>query len=40
MADLVGRAEIKTAETHETLKKVSAPTAQPSKPRARSRPAG
>jgi CBS domain-containing protein len=39
MADLVSRGEIKTTETHETLKKVSAPTSQPSKPRARSRPA-
>ena len=37
MADLVGRAEIKTTQIHETLKKVSAPTAEPSKPRARSR---
>lgn len=39
MADLVSRGEIKMTETHETLKKVSAPTSQPSKPRARSRPA-
>jgi CBS domain-containing protein len=37
MADLVERADIKTAVTHDTLKKVSAPTADPSKPRARSR---
>jgi CBS domain-containing protein len=36
MADLVGRAEIKTAETHDTLKKVSEPTTTPSKPRAKS----
>jgi len=39
MADLVGRGEIKATEIHETLKRVSAPTSQPSKPRARSRPA-
>jgi CBS domain-containing protein len=36
MADLVGRAEIKTSETHDTLKKISEPTASPSKPRAKS----
>ena len=37
MADLVGRGELKTTETHQTLQEVSAPTAVPSKPRARSR---
>jgi CBS domain-containing protein len=37
MADVVGRAEIKTTQTHETLKRVSAPTPQASKPRAQSR---
>jgi CBS domain-containing protein len=39
MADLVGRGELKAAETHETLQKVSAPAAAPSKPRAKARPA-
>ena len=37
MADIVGRANVRTSETHETLKTVSAPSAQPSKPRAKSR---
>ena len=37
MADIVGRANLRTSETHETLKTVSAPTSEPSKPRARSR---
>ncbi len=37
MADLVTRADLKMGETHDTLKKVSAPTPEPSKPRARSR---
>lgn len=37
LADVVERASVKTAETHETLKTVSAPTAEPSKPRAKSR---
>jgi CBS domain-containing protein len=37
MADLVARAELKTGHTHETLKTVSTPTPEPSKPRARSR---
>jgi len=37
MADVVGRANVKTTETHETLKTVSAPTGEPSKPRAKSR---
>jgi CBS domain-containing protein len=37
MADLVGRAELKTTETHDTLEKVSAPAPAPSKPRAKSR---
>jgi len=39
MADIVGRADLRTTETHETLKTVSAPTREPSKPRARSRKA-
>ena len=39
MADIVGRADVRTTETHETLKTVSAPTREPSKPRARSRKA-
>jgi CBS-domain-containing membrane protein len=39
MADIVGRADVRTAETHETLKTVSAPTTEPSKPRAKSRKA-
>jgi CBS domain-containing protein len=39
MADIVGRANVRTAETHETLKSVSAPTTEPSKPRAKSRKA-
>jgi CBS domain-containing protein len=39
MADIVGRANVRTTETHETLKTVSAPTSEPSKPRARSRKA-
>jgi CBS domain-containing protein len=37
MADLVTRADLKMGETHDTLKKVSAPTPEPSKPRARQR---
>lgn len=37
MADIVGRGNVRTSETHETLKTVSAPTTQPSKPRAKSR---
>jgi signal-transduction protein with cAMP-binding, CBS, and nucleotidyltransferase domain len=39
MADLVGRGDLKPAETHETLRKISASTPEPSKPRARSRAA-
>jgi CBS domain-containing protein len=39
MADIVGRANVRTTETHETLKTVSAPTSEPRKPRARSRKA-
>jgi CBS domain-containing protein len=39
MADIVGRADVKTTQTHETLKKVSAPTSEASKPRAQSRKA-
>lgn len=37
MADLIGRGDIKLAEAHDTLKKVSAPSHAPSKPRAKSR---
>ena len=37
LADVVERASVKTVETHETLKTVSAPTDEPSKPRAKSR---
>ena len=37
--NIVGRANVKTVETHETLKTVSAPTDEPSKPRAKSRSA-
>jgi CBS domain-containing protein len=37
LADVVGRSEIKPTQTHDTLKKVSAPTNEASKPRARSR---
>lgn len=37
MADVVGRGDIKSTQTHETLKQVSAPSPQPSKPRAKSR---
>jgi CBS domain-containing protein len=37
LADVVERASVKTVETHETLKTVSAPTGEPSKPRAKSR---
>ena len=37
LADVVERTDIKTTQTHETLKKVSAPTNEPSKPRGRSR---
>jgi len=37
LADVVERARVKTTETHETLKKISAPTEEPSKPRAQSR---
>jgi hypothetical protein len=33
----VGRADMKTSETHDTLKHVSAPSPQPSKPRMKSR---
>ena len=39
LADLLSRAEIKVTQTHETLKRVSAPTREPSKPRAKSRKA-
>jgi CBS-domain-containing membrane protein len=37
LADVVSRAELKTTQTHDTLKTVSAPTAEPSKPRAKAR---
>lgn len=37
MADLVTRADLKMGETHDTLKKVSVPTPEPSKPRAHAR---
>ena len=36
-ADVVQRADVKTTQAHETLKGVSAPSDQPSKPRAQSR---
>jgi CBS domain-containing protein len=39
IADVVGRSNVRTSETHETLKTVSAPVAESSKPRARSRKA-
>jgi CBS domain-containing protein len=39
LADVIERGEIKTTQTHETLKKVSEPTDTPSKPRAKSRTA-
>jgi CBS domain-containing protein len=39
MADLVERADVKTTETHDTLRRVSRPTGEASKPRARSRKA-
>ena len=39
LADVVKRADLKMTQTHETLKQVSAPTNEPSKPRARSRKA-
>lgn len=39
LADVVERADVRTGETHETLKTVSAPTGEPSKPRAKSRKA-
>ena len=39
MADIVGRGKVKSAETHETLKEVSAPTDVPANPaRSQSRP--
>ena len=34
MADVVERGKVKATQTHETLKKVSAPAEEPSKPRA------
>jgi len=37
LADVVERATPKVTQTHETLKKVSAPTEDPSKPRAQSK---
>ena len=39
LADVVERSNVKVTQTHETLKKVSAPTNEPSKPRAQSRKA-
>lgn len=39
LADVVRRGEIETTQTHETLKRVSAPSREPSKPRAESRKA-
>jgi CBS domain-containing protein len=39
MADVVSRAEVKSSEAHDTLKKVSQPAREPSKPRAKSRAA-
>jgi CBS domain-containing protein len=39
MADLVARGDLKMGETHETLKRVSTVSREPSKPRARSRDA-
>jgi CBS-domain-containing membrane protein len=37
LADVVERGNVKATETHETLKTVSAPTDEPSKPRAKSK---
>jgi CBS domain-containing protein len=37
MADLVSRGEVKSTEAHDTLKKVSQPTREPSKPRGKDR---
>jgi CBS domain-containing protein len=37
MADVVSRGEVKSTEAHDTIKKVSQPTREPSKPRAKSR---
>jgi len=37
LADVVERADVKTTQTHETLKGISAPSDEPSKPRAQSR---
>ena len=37
LADVAERGDVKPTETDDTLKKVSAPTAEPSKPRAQSR---
>src|SRR2546423_7151551 len=39
LADVVERGNVKTTQTHETLKQVSAPTDAPSKPRAQSKTA-
>jgi CBS domain-containing protein len=39
LADVVSRADAKIAEAHDTLKKVSAPSPEPSKPRAQSKKA-
>jgi CBS domain-containing protein len=37
MADLIARGDVRPAEAHDTLRKVSAPSHDPSKPRAKSR---
>jgi CBS domain-containing protein len=37
LADIVERTKIKTTQSHETLKQISAPTEAPSKPRSQSR---
>jgi CBS domain-containing protein len=39
MADLVSRGEVKSTEAHDTLKQVSQPSPEPSKPRAKDRDA-
>jgi CBS domain-containing protein len=39
LADIVERGKVKAAQTHETLKQVSAPTEEPSKPRGDSKSA-
>jgi len=39
LADVVERADVKATQTHETLKSISIPSSEPSKPRAQSRKA-